>query len=391
MDARRSSACPRAARARSSPARRWPTSARSPPRATPCSTGQDWDVEADGLFGAPPITVVIGEEAHPDADQGARARRASGATGSCACPVDGQGRMRAEALPPLLAGRRSSARRPATSTPARSTRSRRSRERTREAGAWLHVDGAFGLWAAAAAARAHLAAGVELADSWATDAHKWLNVPYDSGLAFVRDAGGAARRDGGDAPSTCRPPAASATRPTTRPSCRAARAASTSGRRCARSAARASTSSSSAAAATRTRFAEGLAAAGYEILNDVVLNQVLVSFGEPDATRARDRRRCRPRARAGAAARSGRAAPRCASASRSWATTEDDVERSLAAMLRVAARRLSRTQPSRLSSAAAARSTTASLPGQADDLQAQRQAVAVDARRAARARASRAR
>ena len=61
-------------------------------------------------------------------------------------------------------------------------------QRTREAGAWLHVDGAFGLWAAAAARRAHLVEGLGLADSWATDAHKWLNVPYDSGIAFVRDA-----------------------------------------------------------------------------------------------------------------------------------------------------------------------------------------------------------
>ena len=61
-------------------------------------------------------------------------------------------------------------------------------ERAREAGAWVHVDGAFGLWAAAAPRRAHLLEGSALADSWATDAHKWLNVPYDSGLAFVRDA-----------------------------------------------------------------------------------------------------------------------------------------------------------------------------------------------------------
>jgi len=58
---------------------------------------------------------------------------------------------------------------------------------TRDAGAWLHVDGAFGLWAAAVPSRAHLVEGIALADSWATDAHKWLNTPYDSGIAIVRD------------------------------------------------------------------------------------------------------------------------------------------------------------------------------------------------------------
>ena len=68
--------------------------------------------------------------------------------------------------------------------------------RAHEAGAWVHVDGAFGLWAAVAPARAHLVRGVGTADSWATDAHKWLNVPYDSGLAFVRDPAAAARGDG---------------------------------------------------------------------------------------------------------------------------------------------------------------------------------------------------
>ena len=102
-------------------------------------------------------------------------------------PVDSQGRMRADELPRLTAPSilcvqagnvNSGAFDPFEALCAAA----------RDAGAWVHVDGAFGLWARASGALSHLARGLELADSWATDAHKWLNVPYDSGIAFVRDA-----------------------------------------------------------------------------------------------------------------------------------------------------------------------------------------------------------
>jgi glutamate/tyrosine decarboxylase-like PLP-dependent enzyme len=147
--------------------------------------GQDWDVEADGLFGAPPITVVIGKEAHPTLIK-ALGLVGFGRNRLVRVPVDGQGRMRADALPALTSATIVCTQAGNLNTGAFDPLEAIA-ERTRAAGAWLHVDGAFGLWAAAAAARAHLVAGLGLADSWATDGHKWLNVPYDSGIAFVRD------------------------------------------------------------------------------------------------------------------------------------------------------------------------------------------------------------
>jgi glutamate/tyrosine decarboxylase-like PLP-dependent enzyme len=291
-----------------------------------------WDVEADGLFGAPPITVVIGEEAHPTLIK-ALGLVGFGRNRLVRVPVDGQGRMRADRLPPLS---------PATIVCAQAGNVNTGAfdplaaiaERAREAGAWLHVDAAFGLWAAAAPARAHLLAGSELADSWATDAHKWLNVPYDSGLAFVRDADAlraamAVTADYLPAPDGVRNPSDFTPELSRRARgvevWAAMRSLGRSGleelvERLCRHAA---------------RFAEGLGAAGYEILNDVVLNQVLVSFGEPELTRrvvaalqADGTCWC------GGTVWQGRTAMRISVSS--WATTDADVERSLQAMLRVA-------------------------------------------------------
>src|ERR1051325_5157377 len=145
-----------------------------------------WNVEAQGLFGAPPITVVVGDEVHVSVLK-ALTLVGLGRERVIRVPVDAQGRRRAEALPPLddhtllclQAGNvNTGAFDPADKVI----------PRAHAAGAWVHVDGAFGLWAAAAPSRAYLVNGFAGADSWAIDAHKWLNVPYDSGMVVVRDA-----------------------------------------------------------------------------------------------------------------------------------------------------------------------------------------------------------
>jgi glutamate/tyrosine decarboxylase-like PLP-dependent enzyme len=205
--------------------------------------------------------------------------------------------------------------------------------RARDAGAWVHVDGAFGLWARASQSCAAQVQGLELAHSWATDAHKWLNVPYDSGLAFVRDA--AALRAAMAVTAEYLPTSAQRNPSDYTPELsRRARgveiwaALASLGRagvaelvdRCCRHA---------------RRFAQGLAGAGHEILNEVVLNQVLVSFGSPERTRAviegvQQDGTCW----AGVTVWQGRTAMRISVCS--WATTDADVEQSLAAMLRIA-------------------------------------------------------
>jgi glutamate/tyrosine decarboxylase-like PLP-dependent enzyme len=201
-------------------------------------------------------------------------------------------------------------------------------------GAWVHVDGAFGMWAAAAPARAHLVRGVEDADSWATDAHKWLNVPYDSGLVFTRDPdslrkamsiGGAyLAQDEERVPYQYTPDFS-----------RRARGIEVW------AALRQLGRAGLADLVERTcryagRFSAGLRAAGHSVLNDVVLNQVLVSFGSPERTREVIKRIQQDgTCWCGGTVWQGHTAMRISVSS--WATTEADVERSLAAILSAAA------------------------------------------------------
>ena len=195
-----------------------------------------WDVEAKGLFGAPPVTVVVGDEVHPSLLK-ALGLLGLGRQRVVRVPVDGQGRMRADALPTISGPTIVCVQAGNVNTGAFDPIEEIAAQ-AHEAGAWVHVDGAFGLWAAVAPERAHLVRGVGGADSWATDAHKWLNVPYDSGLAFVRDP--EPLRAAMGVTAAYLPDSRCASPPRTRPSSRAARAAWRSGRRCARSAAPAS-------------------------------------------------------------------------------------------------------------------------------------------------------
>lgn len=149
-----------------------------------------WDVEAEGLQGAPRLHVVVGAEVHVTV---LRALRFLGLGAGCVVkvPADGQGRMVAGKLSEALAGLEG----PVIVCAQAGDVNTGAFDPLAEIagiceakGAWLHVDGAFGLWAAAVPDLRHLLDGAVRADSWATDAHKWLNVPYDSGLAIVKDA-----------------------------------------------------------------------------------------------------------------------------------------------------------------------------------------------------------
>jgi glutamate/tyrosine decarboxylase-like PLP-dependent enzyme len=284
-----------------------------------------WDVEEKGLFGAPPLRVVVGEEVHVSLLK-ALSLLGLGRERVERVPVDGQGQMRADALPALddrtilclQAGNvNTGGFDPATMIV----------PRARAEGAWVHVDAAFGLWARAAPSLAPLAAGLDAADSWATDAHKWLNVPYDSGLVFCRDAAShrAALRSRAAAyltetearePDQLVPDFSRRAR-----GIEVWAALLALGREGLRDLLERT-------CAHARRFAEALRAGGHAVLNDVVLNQVLVSFGAPERTRrVIDEVQKGGVLWCGGTVWQGQTAMRISVSS--WATTTADVERSL--------------------------------------------------------------
>ncbi len=298
-----------------------------------------WNVEAQGLFGAPPISVIVGEEAHPTLFKSI-GLLGLGRSRLVRVPVDGQGRLRPEALPrisgPAILCLQAGNVNTGAFDPIGDICSR-ARGQAKGDNLWVHVDGAFGLWAAAAPGRAHLTAGLQLADSWATDAHKWLNVPYDSGLALVKDA--QALKASMAITAEYLPTDSPHRNPSDFTPELSRRARGVEIWAALRSLGR----SGLADLVERTcrhasRFAEGLRAVGHRVLNEVVLNQVLVAFGSPEATRRvitalQQEGTCW----CGETVWQGQTAMRISVCS--WATTPQDVERSLQAMLRASAAR----------------------------------------------------
>ena len=290
-----------------------------------------WDVENDGLFGAPPLTVVVGGEVHVSVLK-ALGMLGLGRQRVRRVPVDGQGRMLPEMLPSLnnrtivclQAGNVNTG----AFDPAHEICSR-----AHEAGAWVHVDGAFGIWAAASPRYRHLTDGFDEADSWSTDAHKWPNAGYDCGIALVRDPrplrSAMAIAASYFMPGELREPVHYGPEMSRRARGVGLWAALRSLGR-----------NGLADLIDRTcghaqRFAERFRDLGYEILNDVVINQVLVSFGPPEITRrviegVQQDGACW----CGVTEWHGRTAMRISVSS--WATTTEDVEAAIAAIHRIA-------------------------------------------------------
>jgi len=296
------------------------------------------DVAADGLAGGPPIRVVVGAKRHVTIDRALRLL-GIGASSLVVVPADDQGRMLVDGLRAALAAGSGPtivcAQAGEVNTGAFDPLDEIA-DAVEGTGAWLHVDGAFGLWAAASPALRHLVRGSERADSWATDCHKWLNVPYDSGLAFCAhpDAHRAAigvtasylvhaedrrERDEMDwTPEFSRRARGFAVYAALRSLGRAG-VAELVDRSCAHA----------------RRFAAELDAAGAEVLNDVVLNQVLVRFGDGERTRAviagvQEEGTCW----LGGTEWNGEHAMRISVSN--WRTTDEDVDRSVRAILAAA-------------------------------------------------------
>ncbi|MCP3909846.1 MAG: aspartate aminotransferase family protein [Actinomycetia bacterium] len=288
-----------------------------------------WDVQSQGLFGAPELTVVVGEKAH------STVYKSLGLVGLgrdrvVVVPADDQGRMIAGELPDIEGPVVVSAQAGEVNTGAFDPFPEII-EWARARGGWVHVDSAFGLWALADPSRQHLVGGLTDADSWATDGHKWLNVTYDCGLVFVRRsedlrrtfAAAAGYLPPGDGYESMHHTPQSSQRPRQIEVWAALRSLGRQG-----------VSDLVTTACDRAQeLAAGLADLGLEVLNDVVLNQVLVRGADDDTTNALiDAVQADGTCWCGPTVWNGRTAMRVSVSG--WKTTHSDVELSLQAMAR---------------------------------------------------------
>jgi len=289
-----------------------------------------WDVEADGLFGAPEISVYVSEDSHTSVLK-ALALLGLGRARATRLATNGQSRIVVSQLPKIERPSIICVQAGDVNTGAFDDASELCAW-AHDSASWVHVDGAFGLWAAASPRKSHLTAGFSEADSWACDGHKWLNVPYDSGFAFVRRAEAlrpAMAAEGAylelgqqREPSHYNPELS-----------RRARGIEVW------AAIRSLGRTGIAELIDRTcdhaaLFAKRLKSAGFEILNEVVVNQVLVSFGSDAHTEAVAKALQREgTCWCGLTLWKGRRAMRISVSS--WSTTTEDVEASVAAMIGV--------------------------------------------------------
>ncbi len=291
-----------------------------------------WDVTSRGLFGAPAVDVVVGEEVHPSLVKGLGIV-GLGRDRVTRVPVDDQGRMRADSLPAIEGPTIVCVQAGNVNTGAFDPMGEIV-PAVKEKGAWVHVDGAFGFWAAVSPEHRHLTDGMEMADSWATDCHKYLNVPYDAGIVLVRDPSALEKAMSVDADYL--PPGEIGQDPGvyTPELSRRARGIPTYavlkalGRK-------GLVDLVDRTIALAQLFARRLAEEGFEILNEVVLNQVLVSFGDPEETRRVVQSVVEEGVMfAGPTVWQGRTAMRLSVSGHS--TTEDDIEKSVQAVARAA-------------------------------------------------------
>ena len=297
---------------------------------------QGWDVQANGLFGAPEIKVVISEDAHGSLKK-ALSLVGFGRERVIKVPVDEQGKMIVGKFPQDIDERTIVCLQAGNVNTGSFDPAEEIIPFAKSKGAWVHIDGAFGLWAGASKNKSHLTKGYELADSWATDAHKWLNVPYDSGIILcshpddLRTAmsmeGDYLDQSGSRIPYQYTPELSRRAR-----AIEIWAALHSLGKKGIEN------------LVDRTcdyaeKFAVGIRKAGFEVLNNVVINQVLVSFGDSVKTEEivseiQQEGTCW----VGTSKWKGKSVMRISVSS--WATTDDDVEKSLEAIIRIANKNL---------------------------------------------------